>query len=75
MQLRFLQFGASVAAWGVLTLFALIGFVVGQVKIPDSNAFDILKKTGGEHVDEVILKAINFYRNRKIYTYDKGGKK
>jgi hypothetical protein len=66
--------GASVVAWGILALFAGIGFVAGQVKIPDSNAFDILKKTGGEHVDEVVMKAIKFRRNRKIYTYDKGGR-
>jgi hypothetical protein len=68
------HFGANLVGWVILALFGLIGFTVGQIKIPDSNAFDILKKTGGEHIDEVIFKAIKFNKNKKIYTYDKGGK-
>lgn len=67
--------GASVVGWLFLLLFAVIGFVIGQVKIPTSNSFDLLKKTGGEYVYEIIIKYFNFRQKRKIYTYDKGGAK
>lgn len=62
-------------AWVVLFICALIGFVLGQVKLPDSNSMGILKKAGGEYIDQIILKYIKFRKIRKIYTYDKGGEK
>ena len=67
--------GASIVGWILLILFALIGFIIGQVKLPTSNSFDLLKKTGGDYVYEIIIKYFNFRKKRKIYTYDKGGKK
>lgn len=67
--------GASVVGWILLGLFTLIGFIIGQVKVPKSNSFDLLKKTGGDYVSELILKYINFRKNRKIYTYEEGGRK
>lgn len=62
--------GASIVGWVLLFICALIGFIIGQVKIPKSNAFDLFKKTGGDFVYEVILKRIEFEKNKKIYTYD-----
>ena len=40
--------------------------------MPESANFEITKKTGGENIDEVILKAIKF-KNKKnrIYLYTK----
>ena len=48
----------------------LIGFVIGTFKVPDSTAFEITKKTGGENIDDVILRWIKFKKNgNKIYVY------
>lgn len=63
--------GATIVGWVLLGICALIGFVVGQVKMPDSNAFDLFKKTGGEYIREIIAKYFAFKRKRKIYLYDK----
>ena len=64
------SFIASAITIGV---FALIGFAIGTFKIPESQSFEITKKTGGENIDEVILRAIKFKRKKKrIYIY-KGG--
>lgn len=62
--------GAAIVGWVLLVLCALAGFVIMQVKIPKSNAFALFKKTGGDYVYEVILKRIEFEKNKKIYVYD-----
>ena len=62
--------GASLIGWVLLAICALIGFVIGQVKIPDSNAFPLFKKVGGEYVRDIILKYIKFTKVRKVYLYD-----
>ncbi len=56
----------------ILMLFlALIGFAIGTLKVPETNAFEITKKTGGENIDDVIKRAIKFKMNKnKIYVYD-----
>ena len=39
--------------------------------MPDTNAFEITKKTGGENIDDVIKRAIKFKMQRnKIYVYE-----
>ena len=62
--------GASLVGWIFLATFSLAGFIIGQVKIPKSNSFDLLKKTGGDYVYEVITKYFNFKKKRKIYVYE-----
>ena len=62
--------GATMVGWVLLGICAAIGFVVGQVKIPESNAFSLFKKTGGEYVRDVIMKYIRFQKTKKIYLYD-----
>lgn len=59
-------------AAGLIGVFGLIGFAIGTFKVPESNNFEITKKTGGEDIDEVILRAIKF-KNKKnrIYVYTK----
>ena len=71
----FTAMNAELVGWIALGICALIGFVIGQVKLPTSNSFELLKKAGGDYVYEIIAKYIKFKRNRKIYTYDKGGEK
>ena len=55
----------------VITLiFALIGYAIGMFKIPDTNGFEITRKTGGENIDDVIRRAIKFkMEHNKIYLY------
>ena len=58
----------------IMAFFALIGFVIGAVKIPTIVAFPITKKIGGEPIGEIILRYIKFTKNRKMYTYTKEDK-
>ncbi len=53
-----------------VAIFALIGFLIGTFKMPESNAFSITKKTGGENIDDVIKRYIEFkLQKNKIYVY------
>ena len=56
--------GATMVGWVLLAICAAIGFVVGQVKIPESNAFSLFKKTGGEYVRDVIMKYVRFQKTK-----------
>lgn len=56
----------------VALIFAAIGYGIATIKIPETNNFDITRKAGGEKLDEVILKLINFKRKgKRIYVYTK----
>ena len=53
-------------------LFALIGFSIATFKVPETSAFEVTKKTGGQNIDDVIIRAIKFYtKKRRIYLYTK----
>ena len=67
-------FGANLVGWILLGICALIGFMIGQVKIPDSNAFPLFKKVGGEYIRNVIMNYFRFKRIRKIYVYEDAAK-
>ena len=69
----FSTLGAELVGWVILGICTLIGFIIGQVKLPTSNSFELLKEAGGEYVHEIITKYFAFRKKRKIYTYDKGG--
>ena len=68
---------ASVLGWtwlgiGLAVFFALIGFAIATFKIPETNSFEITRKTGGEKIDEVILRAIKFKaKGKRLYLYTK----
>lgn len=57
----------------VITLiFALIGFGIGTLKVPETTGLSLTKKTGGENIDDVILRYIKFkQKSKKIYVYTK----
>lgn len=56
--------------------FAAIGFAIATFKVPESTNFEITRKTSGENIDEIILRAIKFkQKGKKIYLYSKGEKK
>ena len=58
----------------IVAAFALIGFLIGTVKMPELGKFEFAKKTGGENLDDILKRAIKFKtKGKKIYVY-KGGK-
>lgn len=59
--------GATVPGVIIMALFGVIGFTIGQVKIPDTNAFPIFKKIGGEYVKDIIVRYIKFRKTKKKY--------
>ena len=55
---------------GIVTavLFAALGYGIAMLKMPESTRFEILRKTGGEKIDEVILRAIKFKaKGKRVY--------
>lgn len=66
----FSLFGLKLVGYIIMAVLGLIGFVIGTFKIPDSSAFELTRKTGGENIDDVIRRAIKFkMAKRKIYLY------
>ncbi|MCI8383620.1 MAG: hypothetical protein HFJ33_01925 [Clostridia bacterium] len=56
----------------LIGILGLIGFLIATFKIPDTNAFNFTKKTGGENIDEVIKRAIKFkLQKKRIYVYER----
>lgn len=62
----------SYVGWGIAILLAGIGYVLGTFNVPETTAFDICKKTGGEPVYVIIKRAITFNKRKKIYIYERG---
>ena len=60
-------FGATMPGVIIMAVLGLIGFTIGQVKIPDTNAFPIFKKIGGEYVKDIIVRYIKFRKTKKKY--------
>lgn len=68
--------GASLIGLIFILLFGVIGFIIGTLKMPNSQNFEIFRKTGGEDIDEILMRLYKFKKNgKKIYLYDTGGKK
>lgn len=53
----------------IMAVFAIIGWMVGAVKIPTVAALPITKRIGGEPLGEIIIRYFKFKKTRKIYTY------
>jgi len=57
---------------GIVLAFAAIGYGIATLRVPDSNNFNITRKTGGEKLDEVLLRALKFkMKGKRIYLYTK----
>lgn len=54
----------------ITVIFGAIGFAIGTFKVPETTAFEITKKAGGENIDDIILRWIKFKKNgNRIYVY------
>ncbi len=62
--------GAPVVGYILLAICMVCGWVIGQMKMPQSRAFDLLRKTGGEYIKDIIKNYIKFRKTRKYYVYD-----
>jgi len=58
--------------WGIIALLCLIGYALGTFNIPETNALDFFKKTGGEQAYTIIKRVITFNKRKKIYVYERG---
>lgn len=54
----------------LMVLLGLIGFGIGTLKVPKIDKFNVTRQTAGEKVDDVILRAFKFYKDKnRIYIY------
>ncbi len=51
----------------VLVICGFIGFVIGQVQVPDNGSLPIFKKIGGLYIRDVIVQYFRFQRNKKKF--------
>jgi len=61
-----------ITAWVVLGIFALVGFCIGTLTMPNTKSFEVTKRTGGEKIDEIIVRYVKFkMKKNRIYIYEK----
>ncbi len=66
----FKMLGISMIGLIITALFGLIGFSIATFKIPESQAFALTRKAGGEKIDDIIIRWIKFKKKgKKIYIY------
>ena len=54
----------------VILSLALLGFLIGTLKVPNTEKFEFARKTGGENLDDIIKRAIKFKtKGKRIYIY------
>lgn len=62
--------GLSMIGIGIMVILAILGFCIGTLKVPENSNISFLKKTGGENIDDVIMRWIKFKKSgKKIYVY------
>ena len=67
--------GVPLLGMVAVLLFGLIGFGIGSLKMPNSQNFEIFRKTGGEDIDEILIRLLKFKKGgKKVYLYYTGGK-
>lgn len=57
--------------WIICIFFSIIGYCLGAFKLPESTAFEFLKKAGGESAYTIAKRVLKFKRNRKIYIFER----
>lgn len=59
----------NIVGYVVIGVFAIIGFIIGSLKIPDTPIVGNLRKAGGEQISDIIFRALTFRKRKKIYLY------
>jgi len=77
LRILFSMIGITIVGTVIMVILALIGFCIGTFKMPNSTAFSITRKTGGEGIDDIIMRGLKFKlkSKNKIYVYTEGGTK
>lgn len=54
----------------IMGFLALLGFIIGTFKVPQIGGLAFTQKTGGEKIDDVILRAVKFkQKGKRIYVF------
>ena len=53
----------------ILVVFALIGYAIGSIKIPETSTGKLGRNYAGDYIDEIIMKYLAFKKSKKIYVY------
>lgn len=70
INMAFKMFGITKLFIPLLLIFGGIGYAIGTLKMPETNNFEITRKTGGEKIDDVIKRWFKFkMKHGKIYIY------
>lgn len=71
------KFGLSTVGFIIMIILGGIGFGIGTLKVPNTTAFEVTRKTAGENIDDVIRRWLKFKfkSKKKIYVYTEGGTK
>lgn len=54
---------------GFVIPFALVGFALGALTIPDIPLMGPLRKAGGENVLDILIRLVGFKNKKKLYIY------
>lgn len=64
----FKMLGMALIGYVLIGALALIGFICGTFKIPDSSVLRVTRLVGGENIDDIILRYIKFKQKKnRIY--------
>lgn len=64
------MFTTSIIKYIGVVVLGFIGFSIATFKVPNMNGLEFTRKTGGEKIDDIIVRAIKFRKNgNKLYVY------
>lgn len=64
--------GLKIVGIVIMASLALIGFLIGTIAMPNTKKFEITNKTGGEKIDEILVRLFKFkMKKNRIYIYTK----
>ena len=65
----FTTIGLKPVGIAFLVVFAVIGYAIGSIRIPETSTGKLGRNYGGDYIDEIIMKYFAFKKNKKIYVY------
>ena len=67
--LIFSAIGVKTVGIAIMAILAVLGYLIGTVKIPTTGNTKISKNVGGESIDQIITEYVTFKKNKKVYSY------